>query len=130
MVAVPQSQFEFVRAHVGDIPVAMPIGEIDLTTAPELIKGLAAQFTAGTAAVVVRLDRVTFIDSTGLNALVVAHRRARERGVHFTLAAPSGAVRRVLDMTGLDRAIPTHATLRTALADARKLTGTATRRAS
>ncbi|WP_157748138.1 STAS domain-containing protein [Micromonospora echinaurantiaca] len=49
----------------------------------------------------VDLARVSFIDSTVLNAFVNAHGRASDRGVSLALVNPTGHVRRVLSMTGI-----------------------------
>ena len=65
-------------------------GEIDLTNAPELAAALDAPH------LMVDLRRVTFLDSTGLAALV----QARESAVSFELTA-SRIVRRLLEITGL-----------------------------
>ncbi|WP_158289908.1 STAS domain-containing protein [Micromonospora sp. S4605] len=49
----------------------------------------------------VDLARVSFIDSTVLNAFVNAHGRASDRGLSLALVNPTGHVRRVLSMTGI-----------------------------
>ena len=45
---------------------------------------------------------MTFIDSTGINALVLMDRRSKQRGCRLVLTAPSQAVSRVLDYTGAE----------------------------
>lgn len=62
---------------------------------------------------------MTFLDSTGISALVLAHRRASDHGVYFSLAAPSPTVRKVIDLTGIDKVLTVHATMRSALAEGR-----------
>jgi anti-sigma B factor antagonist len=49
----------------------------------------------------VDLEGVRYADSTGLRALVLLQRQAREAGVEFTLLEPSAAVKRVFRSTGL-----------------------------
>jgi anti-anti-sigma factor len=51
--------------------------------------------------VVLDMQRVTFMDSTSIGALVVAYNTARETGVEFAIHDPSQFVRRELEMTGL-----------------------------
>ncbi|WP_067793939.1 STAS domain-containing protein [Actinomadura formosensis] len=65
--------------------------------------------------VVVDMREVTFCDSTGLNALVAANRRAGERGGHIALVALPPRVQRVFRITGLDKFIPIYDTLREAI---------------
>jgi anti-anti-sigma regulatory factor len=44
---------------------------------------------------------VTFVDSTGLSALMDAFFAARENGWAFSIRNPSPAVRRVVDLAGV-----------------------------
>ena len=78
-------------------------GEIDLYTAPRLHGELVAAL-AGEQPVrlVVDMSGVDFCDSTGMNVLLAAHRRAHEHGGDLELAAPRPGVRRVLQVTGLE----------------------------
>lgn len=72
-------------------------GEIDAHTAPTLAESLAGS-GAG-----VRLDMsgVQFVDSSGLRVLIEAHQRAEESGGQLTIANPSDAVRRLLEISGV-----------------------------
>lgn len=78
-------------------------GEIDLYTAPRL-HGELVTVLAGTEPVhlVVDMSGVEFCDSTGMNVLLAAHRRAREHGGDLELACPQPAVRKILQVTGLE----------------------------
>jgi anti-sigma B factor antagonist len=51
--------------------------------------------------VVVDLADLSFIDSTGLGALVAGFQRARDAGIAFRLARPSRGVRQILVLSGL-----------------------------
>lgn len=62
---------------------------------------LTALINDGASRVVVDLDDVDFMDSAGLGALVMAHKRARVLRGRFAIACGDGAVRRVLALTGL-----------------------------
>ncbi|NKZ08893.1 STAS domain-containing protein [Actinomadura latina] len=64
---------------------------------------------------VVDMREVTFCDSTGLNALVAANRRAIGRGSHIALVALPPRVQRVFRITGIDKFIPIYDTLREAI---------------
>ncbi|MER7128930.1 STAS domain-containing protein [Streptosporangium saharense] len=90
------------RSHAGHTVMAI-IGEIDLYTAP----GLQAEFTrllqeSLATHVVIDMSGVEFCDSTGMNVLLSALKRLRERGGTLELAAPRPAVRKILQVTGLD----------------------------
>jgi len=78
-------------------------GEIDLYTAPRLHSELAGLLADGMPArVVIDMSGVEFCDSTGMNVLLSCLRRARERGGELEIAAPKPAVRKILQVTGLD----------------------------
>jgi anti-sigma B factor antagonist len=78
-------------------------GEIDLYTAPRLHSELAALLGEGMPArVVIDMSGVEFCDSTGMNVLLSCLRRARERGGELEIADPKPAVRKILQVTGLD----------------------------
>ena len=86
-------------------------GEHDLSTAPALDAELAAVF-AERKAVVVDLAETTFIDSSIAGALMRAWEAAqsREAGA-VVLCAPGGSPpRRLLDMVGITRVVPTFET--------------------
>ena len=80
-------------------------GEIDLYTAPKLHSELMTALSATPGAplhLTVDMTGVEFCDSTGMNVLLAAHRRAREDGGDLQLAAPRSAIRKVLQVTGLE----------------------------
>ncbi|MFE7838740.1 STAS domain-containing protein [Streptomyces sp. NPDC057474] len=52
--------------------------------------------------IVVDLSRVTFMDSTGINTSIAAHRALTEVGGWIRLAAPTEAVMRPLQIVGVD----------------------------
>jgi anti-sigma B factor antagonist len=78
-------------------------GEIDLYTAPRLHSELAAVLADGMPArVVIDMSGVEFCDSTGMNVLLSCLRRVHERGGELEIASPKPAVRKILQVTGLD----------------------------
>ena len=72
------------------------VGEIDVMTAPELARYLDNDQRIR----VLDMAQVTFMDSSGLKVLVLAN-RSREASDRITLRAPSAAVRRVVDISGM-----------------------------
>jgi anti-anti-sigma factor len=80
---------------------------------PELARPGSAE--PGRALVVVDMSRTRFCDSAGLNALVAAARQARADGGEVRLVVVGEAVARIVALTGVDRVIPTYASLEDAL---------------
>lgn len=75
-------------------------GEVDPLTAPTLASVL--QDTLPTPRLAVDLAGVTFLDSSGLRAIVSANKACTDAGTVFVIAAPSDVARRVLEISGLD----------------------------
>lgn len=93
--------FDIARMEYGGHPVVFVYGEIDVLTAPRLHETLHEVIAESPGSLLVDLANVTFIDSTGLGALVVAHRHLEERGGRLRLVSVPPAVAQVLEVTGL-----------------------------
>lgn len=76
--------------------------EVDLATAPELRDQMLAALNRDGAHLVVDALDVTFMDSSGVNALVRARERAATLGGSLHVVTRSPTVRRVLQITGLE----------------------------
>lgn len=83
-------------------------GEVDVHTAPLLRARLADVVKEGEERIVVHLDAVTFMDSTGLGVLVGAHRAQRGHGGTLELVCSEPRLLRILRLTGLDRVLTIH----------------------
>ncbi len=85
------------------------VGEIDLYTAPRLQAEFARLLQeSATTRVVIDMSGVEFCDSTGMNVLLSALKRLRERGGALEVAGPRPAVRKILQVTGLDSVFTVH----------------------
>ena len=100
--------------HERDYAIVTVAGEIDLSTVTRLRERLFEIATSGNA-LVVDLDRVTFIDSVGLSVLVGTANRAVAHGSSLQVACAPPKIRQLLRLTGLDRQIPLASTLDEAL---------------
>ena len=78
-------------------------GELDIASAPRLREAVIDVVTSGHAEVIVDLDGVDFIDSTGLGVLVGALKRTRTHGGDLRIVCASRRVLDVFDLTGLDQ---------------------------
>jgi anti-sigma B factor antagonist len=77
-------------------------GELDLASVPILrdcLEGLDGVF----GRVVLDLTELTFIDSAGLNLLVITKQRFEPQLRELVLTNPGSAVRRVLEVSGVDQ---------------------------
>lgn len=79
-------------------------GELDACNCVDLRRSLADLIEdQGHLAVELDLGELTFIDSSGIQVLVDAHRRLERKGGRLTLRAAQRPVSRVLEICGLDR---------------------------
>jgi anti-sigma B factor antagonist len=83
-------------------------GEVDLETAPLLLDSVLGAGSAGEPGhrVVIDLQDVSFIDSSGLAALVEAHHRTTAQEQALYLANVNERIHRLISVTALDRVIP------------------------
>ena len=77
-------------------------GELDMSTAPQLSRSLAAVLDRHPHRVTLELGGLAFIDSTGLTLLVRTSNRLKQDAGALHLAHATPPVRRVLEIVGLD----------------------------
>jgi anti-sigma B factor antagonist len=99
---VPHVELNVSTASQGGHAVVTATGELDLYTAPRLQGALSDLLHDRVDRIVVDMSGIEFCDSTGMNVLLAAMKRNREQGGTFELAAPRPAVKRILQVTGLD----------------------------
>jgi anti-sigma B factor antagonist len=93
----------------GDWVVVRLAGEIDMASAPAIRETLDSLEDAGYTKLRLDLGSVTFMDSQGLNALARAAKRAHELDGVLVASNPTEPVRRIMELTGLDRLLATTA---------------------
>ena len=85
--------------------VVVVTGEVDMSTSPAMREQLRAP-EAQAETVVLDLREVSFMDSSGLGAIVGQHKRARERGFRFAVAVGgAAAVERILVLAQLTQVL-------------------------
>ncbi|MFI7382554.1 STAS domain-containing protein [Streptomyces sp. NPDC049813] len=91
-------------------------GEIDHQSGAPLRESMLTATAGQAPRVVVDLAAVTFMDSAGLNILLLAHRRTSEAGGWLRLAGAGAGVRRVLQIVGVDTVLHLYPDVATAVA--------------
>lgn len=89
------------ETHVGFVLVRL-YGEVDLSWS-QIVRRAVLDALDQAGAVGVDLSAVSYIDSSGIAALVEGFQLSRKRGSRFVLVAASDAVRAVLELARLDR---------------------------
>jgi anti-sigma B factor antagonist len=108
-----------ITIHAGQAgtPIVEVTGELDIYTAPRLreqLLRLADDEDEAPARVLLDLNKVSFIDSTGLGAIVGAHRRFTQTGATLELVCGHCPVQRLLAITRLDQVFRVHDRIPTA----------------
>lgn len=107
------------RPEPGVVVVRMA-GEIDLSCVPRLTELIRQRLTAAVLrGLVLDLTEVTFCSSAGLELMLQAQTRSEQRGIAMWTVCGRGAVRRLLDLTGIESRFDCRATVDEALVELR-----------
>jgi anti-sigma B factor antagonist len=117
----PSSPTDSQRLDVESLPVANDVavvrlrGEADLHTAPILRDALDRAIDTGVGRVVIDLTGVSFVDSMMLGVLLGTTRRSRLRGTEMRIVVDDPHVRRIFELTLLDRVLALYPSLELAV---------------
>ncbi len=97
----------------GERPVVVIVvhGQADLHTAPDLREAITEAIDGGASGLIVDLTDATFVDSMTLGVLLGAVKRLRPRGGKVAVVCVSPHIRRIFEITLLDRVFGLHETL-------------------
>jgi anti-anti-sigma factor len=114
---VGRGQLSVVSTEIDGITVLGLHGEVDYQSVGALTRAMPVADSADGRRVVVDLSRVTFMDSSGVNALIAAHRSVQGPRGWLRLAGVRGAVLRTVQLVGLDSLVSCHPTVEDAVAE-------------
>jgi anti-sigma B factor antagonist len=96
------SDFRFETSQHGDDHLVQLFGDFDITGFKQLDEELGAIQSNGRSTVTLDLRRLTFIDSSGIRAILRGDARARTLGNRLRLIAGPDRVQKVFEITRLD----------------------------
>jgi anti-anti-sigma factor len=103
----PGAPFQIVVSSAeGDVRIVALSGELDLEQAPFLSRALEELRANGAGDVIVDLSELTFMDSSGISALVGAARSASADSGSLIVVSPTPTVKRVFDIVKLSELVP------------------------
>jgi anti-sigma B factor antagonist len=97
--------FEVRTERVGAATVVAFAGELDIASEAPATEALEAALADG-GVLVADLRDLTFVDSTGVRVLLIAHLHAHKRGMRFGVARADGMVQKLLHVTRIDQRFP------------------------
>jgi anti-sigma B factor antagonist len=78
-------------------------GEIDVYTSPKVKDAISELIDKGHYALVINLENVRYIDSTGLGVLIGGLKRVREHSGTVNLVCTNPQIKKIFDITGLSK---------------------------
>ncbi|GCD97205.1 MULTISPECIES: STAS domain-containing protein [Embleya] len=90
-------------------------GEIDVYTAPKLREQLVELVNEGQFHLIVDMEAVDFLDSTGLGVLVGGLKRVRAHEGSLQLVCTQERILKIFRITGLTKVFPIHPSVATAI---------------
>jgi len=100
-----QQKVEIDIQDKGDYKVLVPVGDLDVYTVGSLRDALGKMIEDKTPSVVVDLDGVPFMDSSGLGALMGGVRRLREAGGDLAIACTREQHLKLFTITGFGEGV-------------------------
>lgn len=91
------------RTMEKEMPIIELEGEVDVYTAPQLKQQIISILDGGAKILAINLTKVDYLDSTALGVLIGGLKRMREKDGNMVLVCPSPRIRRVFEITGLDK---------------------------
>lgn len=91
-------------------------GEIDVYTAPQLRQRLIELVEAGSKHIIVDMEQVEFLDSTGLGVLVGGLKRVRALDGSLRLVCSQERILKIFRITGLEKVFGIYRTVDDAIA--------------
>jgi anti-sigma B factor antagonist len=113
---VSAERFETTAEIVHGVRVVSVRGELDIATSPQVGELLGDAAADEVRPLVIDLVECEFIDSTGLAALLHGAKPAQNGQSHVAIVSPGGDVRRMLELTAIDKTIPVFESLDLAVA--------------
>ena len=101
----------FDEQTIHDITILDCEGRLTCTAGAELSRRITAIGSSAATKVVLTLERVSFVDSAGLGAIVDAYMQLRKRDGVMKFVNPSNRTRHVLQITGIATLVETHPTV-------------------
>ena len=107
---------ESITCVLDDVAILTVTGQLDVALCVKLAPEFAAALRSPARAIVIDLEGVSLVDSSGIALLINAFRSLDQAGRELAIACPRGPQRRAFELTALDRELPMHETRDAALA--------------
>lgn len=100
----------FMSPESDDVPVLGIVGEIDLSNAPHIYTLIWRTSRRGSQSLILNLERLDFMDSSGLQVLLRLREKLRSKKQDVCLVGPRPQIKKLLKLTGFDKLFPLYDT--------------------
>jgi len=94
---------EVEERRAGDAAVLAPLGDVDMSGSPVLRDAVRRALSEKPGKLVVDLEKVSYMDSSGLATLVEAMKIAKGSGTNLVLCSMGERVRAIFEIARLDQ---------------------------
>ncbi len=101
-------EFTVSTREEGPFTVVEVGGEVDVYTAPRLREAVVTAIESGSTRMVIDVENVEFLDSTGVGVLVGALKKVRSGGGTLDIVCTQPRLLKIFDITGLDKVFGLH----------------------
>lgn len=95
-----------ISAHLGENPLVSLSGDIDLGSAPKIYSFMLQVSDKGKKPLILDLEKVNFMDSSGLQILLRLREKLQQQFQHLLLVKPQPQIKRLFQLTGFDKIFP------------------------
>ena len=85
------------------VTVIQPEGSLDVNSSEALRRDIVNALDRGTSAILLDCQNITFMDSSGLSAIVMALKLSRELQIPFSLCSVGDQANILFSLTGMDQ---------------------------
>ncbi|MCC5814722.1 MAG: STAS domain-containing protein [Leptospira sp.] len=107
---------EIIHREVDSYPVLDIDGEVDLYNAREIKEAIDSNVKAQRYEIVINLEKVPFMDSSGIGTLVTGMYKLKKYHGNLKVTGVGGSVAKVFKLTGMESHLEVHATVEDAVA--------------
>lgn len=89
--------------HQAQGTIIRPVGSLDINTSDELRRTVITALENGAETLLIDFQNVTFLDSSGLSAMVMALKKAREFNTQLSLCSVDEQAMMLFNLTGMNK---------------------------
>lgn len=99
------SDFQITTTERSGLTVIYVVGEVDLHTCPQLHSAIQVALKNQQKSLILNFEEIQYIDSTGLGVVAHSAKHADQGGQKIAIVCTKPQIRKVFELSGLDKKI-------------------------